>query len=69
VCRLRSVCRSVFLHGGSGRNDVAFGRRELHFGNRSSFKGSGCGGAVPSAASARSPSVAGSDAPPRALLR
>jgi hypothetical protein len=41
VCRLRSVGRSVFLHGDSGRNDVPVGRRELFLGNRSSFKAGG----------------------------
>jgi hypothetical protein len=47
VCRLRSVCRSVFPRGDSGRNGVAGGRRKLFLGSGSSFKAGGHGRGSP----------------------
>jgi hypothetical protein len=63
VCRLRSIGRSVFLHGNSGRNDVAVAGASSSSATGAASRPAGTKGAVLSAASARSPLVAGSDAP------
>jgi hypothetical protein len=47
MCRLRSVRRSVFLDGDSGRGDLTLRRRRLRVGGRSVFGRSRRGRSVP----------------------